>query len=260
MFNDFTPIDPNLVQPYVYEDERTLAMHFDMGSTQSRMRLADPGALEVDYTRTMMGFLLVEPEPASLLMVGLGGGSIAKYVYKHLPGCDITAVEINPHVIAMRDTFLVPPDDHRFRVVRADGADFVRQARRRYAVVMVDGFTYDGQPETLCTPGFYADCRKSLAPGGLLVVNLHAEEPACSTLLVRVAAAFADDVVTSPSEAGDNRIVFAGRSADFGRCKRDFAQRWDALPAVHRRTLRLSAVRIARGLQGVVTTGLGVAG
>ena len=260
MFNDFEPIDPNLVRPYVYEDERTLAMHFDMGSTQSRMRRADPWALELDYTRTMMGFLLVQPAPASLLMIGLGGGSIAKYVYKHLPGCDITAVEINPHVIAMRDTFRVPRDDHRFRVTCDDGSAFIRQVPRRYDVVMVDGFTYDGQPEALCTPEFYAHCRSSLNPNGLLVVNLHAEEPACGTLLARIAAAFDGDVSTTPSEGGDNRIVFAGRSADFHRCTKDFARHWAALPAVHRRTLRLSAVRIARGLQGVTATGLGVAG
>ena len=53
-----------------------------------------------------------------------GGGSLAKFCYRHLPDTCITVVEINPHVIALRDEFKVPPDDRRFRVVEADGVHF----------------------------------------------------------------------------------------------------------------------------------------
>ena len=40
---------------------------------QSAMRLEDPFALELDYTRCMMAFLLFHPEPRRALMIGLGG-------------------------------------------------------------------------------------------------------------------------------------------------------------------------------------------
>ena len=81
MINDFFPIDPNVVRPFVYEDERTVSLHFDIAAIQSRMRRADPTALELDYTRTMMGFLLIEANPASLLMIGLGGGSLPTFCH-----------------------------------------------------------------------------------------------------------------------------------------------------------------------------------
>jgi spermidine synthase len=236
------------VRPYVYEDERTVSLHFDMSSTQSRMRRADPCALDLDYTRAMMAFLMVAPEPASMLMIGLGGGSLAKYCHKHLVSADITVVEINPHVIAMRDAFFVPPDGERFRVVRADGAAFVADTPRRYDVAMVDGFNYDGQPEVLCTPAFYRACRRVLAPQGLLVVNLHDEEPGCEALVGRIAHAFGGDLVSMPNESGGNRVVFAGRSADFHACGTNFDARWSALAEVHQRTLRICARRLAHGL------------
>ena len=248
MFNDFSPLDPDRLQPYVYEDERTLSLHFDMCSTQSRMLRADPFALALDYTRTMMGFLLVEPNPAAVLMIGLGGGSLAKYCHRHLPDADITAVEINPHVIDLRETFLVPADDHRFRVVHGDGAQFVARADRRCDVLVVDGFSYDGQPAALSTPAFYRSCRAALSPRGIAVINLHNEEPECGMLADRIARAFDDDVRIAPSECGGNRIVFAGRSADFDRCSVDFEARWAALADVHRRTFRTCAARFARGL------------
>jgi len=247
--NDFFPADPNTVRPFVYEDERTASLYFDMASVQSRMRRGDPVVLELDYTRTMMGFVLIEPEPASILMIGLGGGSLAKYCHKHLPRADITAVEINPHVIALRDGFFVPPDDARFRVVCDDGAAFVERSPQRYDVVLVDGFDYEGQPERLATPRFYAACRAVLAPRGVLVVNLHAEEPACSALIDRIADAFVGDVQVLAAEAGGNRVVFAGRCAEFRDCIANFKARWTALPAAHRQTLRISASRFVRSRQ-----------
>jgi spermidine synthase len=244
VLNDFFPADPNTVRPLVYEDERTVSLHFDMSAIQSRMRRGDPVVLELDYTRTMMGFVLIEPQPQRILMIGLGGGSLAKYCHRHLPRADITAVEINPHVIAMRDAFFVPADGARFRVVCDDGAAFVERTRQRYDVVMVDGFDYEGQPKGLATAGFYSACRSVLARSGLLVVNLHDEEPACSLLIDRIAAAFDGDVQVMAAESGGNRVVFAGRCADFGACIAEFDARWAGLPAAHERTLRVSASRL----------------
>lgn len=261
MFSDFVPSDTDAVRPFVYEDERTVSMHFDISAIQSRMRRGDPYTLELDYTRTMTGFLLFEPQPRSILMIGLGGGSLPKYCHKHLPDTDITVVEINPHVIEMREAFSVPPDDARFRVVCGDGAAFVAQAARkrprpwglgrrpRYDVVLVDGFTYDGQPQELCTRSFYDDCRALLSPTGLMVVNLHAEEPACSELVERIGASFDGALHAVTTADHGNRIVFAAEASVMQQCGSTIRQRWAALAEVHRRTLRVGAGRIARALQ-----------
>ncbi|HJW11457.1 MAG TPA: fused MFS/spermidine synthase [Albitalea sp.] len=249
MINDFFPIDPNAVRPFVYEDERTVSLHFDIAAIQSRMRRADPTALELDYTRTMMGFLLIEASPASLLMIGLGGGSLPKYCHKHLPAADVTVVEINPHVIALRDAFFVPADGERFRVVQGDGAQFVAAPPQRYDVLMVDGFSYDGQPPALGTTAFYRACRAALTPRGVMVVNLHAEAPDCAELRDRIGCAFDGQLHVVRSEDGGNCVVFAGNSRDFWPDSSEFSRRWLALAEVHRRTLRKSAHQIARGLR-----------
>ncbi|MDE8344502.1 MAG: hypothetical protein POG24_11875, partial [Acidocella sp.] len=69
------------------------------------MNLDDPCALDLEYSRTMMGFLLFKPEPKHIAMVGLGGGSLAKFCHRYLPATRIEVVEINPHVLALRDEF-----------------------------------------------------------------------------------------------------------------------------------------------------------
>jgi spermidine synthase len=112
-------------KPFLKENEGILALHFDALSIQSEMSIEQPDKLILSYTRTMMSFLLFEPMPKSIAMIGLGGGSLAKYCYRHLPQTKITVVEINPEVIALRNEFAIPADDSRFTVLPGDGVKFV---------------------------------------------------------------------------------------------------------------------------------------
>src|SRR5688572_16994086 len=100
-----------LNRPYIFESLFERRMHFTNLATQSAMLLGDPDALIAQYTRKMMAFLLFNPDPRHIVMLGLGGGSLAKFCYRHLPQSQITVVEIDAEVIAMRDEFLIPRDD-----------------------------------------------------------------------------------------------------------------------------------------------------
>jgi len=243
--DDFPEADPDRVRPFVYEDERGVAMHFEISSIQSRMRRDDPYALDLDYTRAMMGFLLFVPEPRSLLMVGLGGGSLAKYCHRHFEHCDITVAEINPHVIALRDDFLVPPESARFRVLCTDGAALMSDdGLPAVEVLLVDGFNHEGQPEQLCTQRFYDDCRARLAEGGVMVANLHADHEQCAAIVERIERAFDGRLVVVGAEAGGNLVVFAGRDCPPPGGAQALRRRLEALPEPHRQTLRAGAGRL----------------
>jgi spermidine synthase len=112
-------------------DRRTL--EFAPGDIQSEMRLSRPDALVLDYARAMMCFALFVPRPAHILMVGLGGGSMAKFCHRHFPQARITVLELRADVIALRKQFLVPPDDARFKVVHADAAEWLTGPAARTA-------------------------------------------------------------------------------------------------------------------------------
>ena len=198
-------------KPFVHDDENTRSLHFSYGELQSRMRLHKPDALDVEYTRAMMGFLLFNGRPKSIVMIGLGGGSLAKFCYRHLPETHITAVEINPHVIALRDQFQVPRDDERFRVVEADGARYVGHAASHCDVLLVDGFDNTGMPSSLCTQAFYDNCHQMLSPEGLMVVNLHTEHPDYALFIGRIERSFELNVLTINVKREGNAVVFASK-------------------------------------------------
>ena len=125
-------------EPLLHEENGELSLHFGFPTIQSRMLKSDPKRLVLDYTRTMMGFLLFLPNPERVAMIGLGGGSLAKYCNQNLPGTDFTSIELSPNVIALRNSFGIPADSSHFRIICADGAEHVRSETDAYDVLLVD--------------------------------------------------------------------------------------------------------------------------
>ncbi len=206
--SDFTPTD-GFEQPIVHETVLSKSMVFSDIDIQSRMSTARPDELQFEYTRLMMGVLLFQSQPQRILMVGLGGGSLAKFCYKHLPQAHITVVEINPHVIALRQSFCIPDDDARFQVVQMDAAHFMAQTEQTFDVVFVDGFDQHGMPEQLCSTQFYSDCRRVLHAGGMVVVNLHRFHAYRDVYVDRIDAAFDHQLCIVNAPGTTNCVVFA---------------------------------------------------
>ena len=238
MQNDFLPfLDPADVRPFVEDDGEWINLRFDYVNIQSSMHKDDPYALELEYTRAMLLFMLFVPQPRRILMIGLGGGSLPKYCHRYLQPCDITVVEINPHVIAVRDEFKVPPDSNHFRVVQADGSQFLADVKKRYDVILVDGFNFKGPAAELETPAFFDNCRTALEPSGVLVMNLDSEETGNGATVALMREAFGGDVFAMLADGGTNRIVFATEPALLQAAHQDAVQRLKKLDAVHQATL-----------------------
>ncbi len=231
-----------LDRPLVCSEDGTLSLHFGSSAVQSEMRCEAPDELIVPYTRTMMGFLLFKPRPARIAMVGLGGGSLAKYCYARLPEASMVVAEINPYVVALRQVFRIPSDDGRFRVVGADGASFVRNELRGFDVLLVDGFDARGQSPQLCTQEFYDDCRQSVGSEGLVVVNLLPEDPYLGRSLARLRRTF-ETTVCVESQDYANRVVFASSSA-LNPPLDVLCARLESLERIHRLDLRDTLARV----------------
>lgn len=199
----------------VVEERGVRTLRLGSRAIQSAMRVARPWELELIYTRAMMACLLFNDAPGHVLMVGLGGGSLAKFIRKHLPETEITAVEIDPRIIAVaRSQFELPPDDETLHVVEGDGALFVRQQAGAYDAILLDGYDAGNQVEALATESFYAACRRALKPGGVLVVNLWGRDPTFAEYFGRVTEVFDDQVGWLSVSQKTNIVVFAFDAAD----------------------------------------------
>lgn len=242
------------VKPFVYESLSSKAMHFSISEIQSRMQLKDPHALDLKYTRTMMGFLLFKPEPGTIAMIGLGGGSLAKFCHRYLPRSRIQVIEINPHVIALRNDFHVPLNDERFTVVQGDGAQFVRLRATRPDVLMVDGFDAQGQPPRLSSQRFYDDCAQMLQPDGVMVVNLHHGHASHDRHLERIRRSFSDAVLVVDDGELSNSIVFAFKGAGLAQLRPGIVRRPKNLDASAAKQLLAAFALIVSALKDPCST------
>lgn len=197
---------------YVSEKFGVRSLHIGSDTVQSAMRIARPNDLELSYTRSMMACLLFHPDPRNVLMVGLGGGSVAKYVYHQLPEAKLRVLELDPQVVAIaRQCFLVPPDDARFEVIIGDGAEYMARRDARADLIMVDGYDAESHVEELATLEFYRHCRERLATGGVLVVNLWGGDRQFNEVLKRIEGVFPDGTLCLPARKPGNVIAFGFR-------------------------------------------------
>jgi len=194
----------------VSESGGVRTLHLGGDAIQSAMRLASPDELELAYTRAMMAFLLFAPAPREVLMVGLGGGSIARFLHARLRRTRIIVVEINPEVVAAaRSFFDLPLDDDRVSVLVGDARAHVPARRADCDVLLLDAFEDGRSVRALATEAFYDACRDALRPGGVLVVNFIADEPRFGAYLARIERAFGGRVLCLPAEDRVNVIVLA---------------------------------------------------
>ncbi|HET8611107.1 MAG TPA: polyamine aminopropyltransferase [Burkholderiales bacterium] len=208
---------------YVSERRGVRSLHIGSDVIQSSMRIARPDDLELAYTRGLMAFLLFNPEPRRILMIGLGGGSLAKFIHRHMPQARITAVEINPQVVAVaRNCFGLPPEDGRFRIVIGDGADYLDGRRACADVIVIDGYDAQKQAASLVTADFYRACVAALTPDGVATANLWSDDGQPGRCLGRIAETFPGGAVSF--KAGRH-----GNLAVLGFKRQPAAALWQAL-------------------------------
>ena len=200
---------PDLV---VSEERGVRHLHVGGEAIQSAMRLDDPWTLELDYTRCMMAFLLFRAAPRRALMIGLGGGSLAKFFHRRLPALHTHVVEYDERVIAMaRALFNVPADDARLVIEHGDGVEAL--APECCDLLVVDGYEDEATPSALVSQAFFDASWYALEEPGALVVNFMDDDPNFDRNLRRIERAFGGAVLAFQSLRDPNIVVIGLKGA-----------------------------------------------
>ena len=144
---------------------------------QSCVNQRHPKRMVFSYTRMMMAALLLVPEPRTVLVAGLGGGTLPTALAALLPEVRIDVVEIDPAVVKAAREYFDFQDNERVRVHVRDARVFVKRALqegRRYDIVILDAYSGDYIPEHLMTAEFLDETRRLLSPTGAVAANTFA--------------------------------------------------------------------------------------
>lgn len=161
----------------VYETGTVRCMCFTRNCRIGRQTCFDtrhPDRIVMNYPQMMLGALYANPTPQSILIIGLGGGTLPRALAQLLPQSRIDIVEIDPAVVQVARKYFSFAAGGHLRVIELDGRVYVRRALReehRYDLIMLDAFDHEYIPEHLLTQEFLREVRSLLAPGGVLVAN-----------------------------------------------------------------------------------------
>ena len=193
----------------IRESRHIRTLHFGSDWVQGAMRVSRPWDLELVYTREMMAALMLSAEwpamPRRILQIGLGAGSLTRFIHRYLPEAQQVVVEQSAAVVAAaRQGFQLPAEDERLRIDMAEGAEWMAHATELFDLILVDGFDADGKTGDLETLAFYRSCRQRLATDGLLVCNFLSRSPNFLQSCMVLDAAFEGHTRLVPQSPGGN--------------------------------------------------------
>jgi len=198
----------------VVDDATYRSLHFGSEPKQSSMLLRDPNYLALAYTRAMSTALLFTETTHRFLLIGLGGGSLAKFLLHHFADCHIDAVEYREAVSEVAHNHFSLPHDERLRIHIDDGGHFIRTADTgefgHYDAIFVDAFHSSGIARSVCGMNFYDNCRERLAPNGVLSINLwNGDFISARDMLDDLGDSFGGNILQLRVEGKDNIIALA---------------------------------------------------
>ncbi|MES2552673.1 MAG: polyamine aminopropyltransferase [Pseudomonadota bacterium] len=213
----------------VSEVDGVRSLYLGSETVQSSMRIKAPYDLELTYSRAMMLFLLflnksaakapfenksVAKVPVEVLMIGLGGGSVAKYVHHYLPQIKTRVVEINEQIIRIaRSHFYLPEDDERLQVIVGDGVAYLEEHVQTADVLLLDVFDSKGVPTDMYNQAFFDSCAESLKLDGMMAVNLWGSDRNFDIYLQRIEQSFNQRVLVLRTGKPGNIVVFGFKRA-----------------------------------------------
>jgi spermidine synthase len=135
---------------------------------------------------------LLRPEPPgewlhSVLIIGLGAGTVSKQITQAYGPVAIDGVEVDPAIVDLGRRFF-EMNEPNLRVHVSDGRAFLAGCRRRYNWVVIDAYQGSDIPFHLVTREFFETLREHMTPGGVFSVNVAWWRPGDAELLRRVAA------------------------------------------------------------------------
>ena len=161
-----SPAKEALVPFVIEQNNATGAVTYWQDGAQQSDADAD-GVSLAEYNHVMYG-LLRQAHAQRVLMIGLGGGTLATMLHKS--GAEVVAVEIDPAIVELARAYFAMPDDVEIHV--GDGARFLARETRKFDAIVLDAYSGAEMPEHMTTPAFFKRVKARLRPGGIVLLNL----------------------------------------------------------------------------------------
>lgn len=163
---------------YVVQEGDLICLKFSIprkqDTSQSCKNVKDPDEMVFNYTKMAMASLFLNANPKSILIVGMGGGTLPTALHDMYPDAQITSVDIDPAVVAVAKKYFDFTESENNKVVVRDARLFIKREalkNKQYDLVILDAFGSDYIPEHLTTVEFLEEVKSVMSPNGVISAN-----------------------------------------------------------------------------------------
>ena len=197
----------------VTDDGECYRLAFANHDEQSRCLKSAAHILQYDYTQAML-LVLLFCRPKRVLLLGLGGGSLATALYHAVAGIHITAVELRAAVIAVAQGYFQVPRAKRIELIQQNADEFLaEQSLRKVDIIFADLYDESGTADVQLRADFIERCASLLKGQAWLVLNCWQEQQTDTQLRAKLHEHFAD--VRYVLTGSKNWVILAGKVADY---------------------------------------------
>ncbi len=205
----------------ITEDAENRCMRFENRSqritNQGCINLEKPKQIVFEYVKNILLGYAVNPQPKRILIIGLGGGTLANVMHEITPSAEIINVDIDPVVVKLAKKYFNYQENNQVKTEIKDGRVFIKRAlldEKKFDWIVLDAFNGDYIPEHLMTREFLMEVKSLLSDTGFITANTFS-----NSVLYDYESATYQNVFTqlqtlkSPNRG--NRVIFARNSRNF---------------------------------------------
>ena len=174
---------------------------------QSEMNLSNPLELTLSYSRHIMTALPIANQLQRILVVGLGGACMQRYLHQLLPDARIETAELDPEIRNIAARYFYFKEDSRQVVHLGDGRTFLENSKDKYDIIFLDAFSAVSIPYSLATQEFLETVQEHLADGGVVCANLWDAEADYNDMVKTYSAVFPEIHVVKCAYSGNSILL-----------------------------------------------------
>ena len=207
----------------VKEDEKQASLSTNVLFGVQSIYMKDGGLSGLYYDTAMAAPLMSDGGDVTeknMLVLGMGTGTYAKQCRAFFPGIKVEGVEIDDKITDLAHKYFDLDSD--IKVTTYDGRAFLNSLKGanrkgpdsavKYDVIMVDAYQDITIPFQMSSVEFFTLVKESLAPGGVMVVNMNMhsdKEGSINEYLCDTIASVFGNVYTVKVDGTTNRELFA---------------------------------------------------
>ena len=145
-------------------------------------------------------------------MIGLGGGSLAKFLLSHYHECTIDVIEYREKVVKVAHGYFRLPETPRLNIHIADATNKIKEIEKnKYDLILLDAFDKSSVSPSTTKPGFIASCKDRLNNNGVFVINLWSKSRDLKRTFRVISKAYSGSALRYLVKKKGNVIVFASK-------------------------------------------------